>query len=922
MDTRKPTPSIPHAMTSIRHGTPSRAAPILLVLLAACGGGTTDPPPPPPPASPGSVTRSAGDQQQAAAGTAVAVAPAVLVRNSEGQPMAGVAVTFAVVEGGGSVGGATPTTDASGLAAAGQWVLGLSGPQRLTATVGALPAVDFLATLSPGTEQTVSTLGAGGGSVVLTGASHPYTGLTLTIPAGVFTEATEWRMRALPSELLPAVPNGFTVVGPLLEIITTAPRGEDLMVLDIPFVSDPGEGVAVMLRDPLTGVLEVLPTVSRTATSVRVATSHLRADLLTDALSSGAPAAAPLAATGPTGSHLVRLKVRRRTRPTVAPVMTGASRWPVVDHGSAQFPEGYGPAMPMLTALGRLNQASTWNALGTSGIHFEQSQFAVVELAARAGARTHMLNILMAYYSNPNPEEQAQLAVDQVVAKTGITQKPAVMAMMRNAAPPAPGEVVYLTAIGVNNDVISAIDPADVTRGIRQIVVNDPGGVVPVNLAPTADGVPVQTSVMVPMSSFLLPFPEVQALVTRLEAARAASGVTRKQLEAALMAEAGIPAVQAELEAEPGGGWVPAGDTVVVRSLSALFRLSGLGGQVSTMLLGDPVTGTEVARTTGPGSLPVAMLPGLSGLANGGSAQFAAVTSTILGGHFRQLGGILAPFIKAPFEVTPTTQEMPTDRKVTFTASVPRPPAGWSIEWTWGDNTAPTTSAALTIDHTYQNAGDYTVIARLKEGGTGRLLAADTVEVTGTPLPFWRITAISDLDEIIDAESDFSNELIQMLQRVFAEPTSGLLAVEPANGTTEFRLRVRRTDTWGPTLCCPPPTFNGASEFVLTLGTDPPLSHPVGPYFAGWESTSWSQSTTDPAAGTMTAQSISGQASYNIQNGGTQTGPAGGWRTTATRNGTTMTGMITLTIWWVGGPDDEVQGSESFRIPFTAERMK
>jgi glucose/arabinose dehydrogenase len=56
-------------------------------------------------------------------------------------------VQFSVVQGGGSVTGASVNTDASGVAQVGSWVLGATaGMQRLRASSGTLPAVEFTAT--------------------------------------------------------------------------------------------------------------------------------------------------------------------------------------------------------------------------------------------------------------------------------------------------------------------------------------------------------------------------------------------------------------------------------------------------------------------------------------------------------------------------------------------------------------------------------------------------------------------------------------------------------------------------------------------------------------------------------------------------------------------------------------------------------
>src|SRR5207247_127234 len=82
-----------------------------------------------------SIVISAGDNQNAPVGTAVGTRPAVLVRDQFNNPVANVAVTFAVASGGGSVTGASQTTDASGVATAGSWTLGpTAGPNTLTAT--------------------------------------------------------------------------------------------------------------------------------------------------------------------------------------------------------------------------------------------------------------------------------------------------------------------------------------------------------------------------------------------------------------------------------------------------------------------------------------------------------------------------------------------------------------------------------------------------------------------------------------------------------------------------------------------------------------------------------------------------------------------------------------------------------------------
>ena len=87
-------------------------------------------------AIPSKLVKSAGDGQNGSAGAPVAVPPAVKVTDTDGNPVAGVGVTFAVASGGGTVNPTTPiATDVNGVAAVTSWTLGpVAGANSLTAT--------------------------------------------------------------------------------------------------------------------------------------------------------------------------------------------------------------------------------------------------------------------------------------------------------------------------------------------------------------------------------------------------------------------------------------------------------------------------------------------------------------------------------------------------------------------------------------------------------------------------------------------------------------------------------------------------------------------------------------------------------------------------------------------------------------------
>jgi hypothetical protein len=87
------------------------------------------------PGSAKSVAKQAGDGQSTTTGATVTTAPAVVVRDTFNNPVPGVAVTFSVPAGSGSITGANQATNASGVAAVGSWTLGNVGTDTLTATV-------------------------------------------------------------------------------------------------------------------------------------------------------------------------------------------------------------------------------------------------------------------------------------------------------------------------------------------------------------------------------------------------------------------------------------------------------------------------------------------------------------------------------------------------------------------------------------------------------------------------------------------------------------------------------------------------------------------------------------------------------------------------------------------------------------------
>ena len=154
---------------------------------------------------------SAGNNQSKSIGTAVTVKPAVLITDAFGNAVTGTTVNFAVGSGGGSVTTPNPTSNASGIATVGNWILGSTlGTNQLIATATGLTGspLTFTATATAGAATTVA-ISAGDGetadvdtnigispAVLVTDASgNPVSGVTVVFAiasgGGTVTDANQ-----------------------------------------------------------------------------------------------------------------------------------------------------------------------------------------------------------------------------------------------------------------------------------------------------------------------------------------------------------------------------------------------------------------------------------------------------------------------------------------------------------------------------------------------------------------------------------------------------------------------------------------------------------------------------------------------------------------------------------------------------------
>ena len=184
------------------------------------------------PGAASALVKSSADPQNVVAGATVAVAPSVAVKDANGNGIAGVAVTFAVTAGAGTVTGAAQQTSATGVATLGSWTLGTSvGANSVTASATGLPSVTFTATSVAGPPATlivspVSVSVGPGTSQQLTVTSSDQYGNTSTNAPPTFSTAGSAIVTVSGSGLVSGVAAGTTTItvtsGALTKIVAVS----------------------------------------------------------------------------------------------------------------------------------------------------------------------------------------------------------------------------------------------------------------------------------------------------------------------------------------------------------------------------------------------------------------------------------------------------------------------------------------------------------------------------------------------------------------------------------------------------------------------------------------------------------------------------------------------------------------------------
>ncbi|HRP08354.1 MAG TPA: hypothetical protein PLL69_07690 [Gemmatimonadales bacterium] len=720
--------------------------------------------------------------------------------------------------------------------------------------------------------------------------------------------------------VLPSLPTGFRVSGPVLAVTSSQARGSDLMTLRVPVTAASGEQVLLALHDPVRKITEFLPAVYRDATQIVVLTSHLRPDLLTGPGMSAVRQDDPVGWLMPV-SYPVPL-------PAVASVLGAGARWPVLDYGSASMPQGFGAAIPaiqsMAAALG-LPLTQLEPGLATPGFYGDGAQLASVTRAAQASADVAQLvgrfvtgsaQAIQQIGGAAGKGVGDELANQLIVASLALNQKPFPVALVSGGG--TPGDPVVVTAVSGTPNTVGVLAPAAqaVTSMIR-----DAGGFVQLALQSVGGGTPVSVDRAIPLTSFVTDFSPVAASVEKLVqvSAMAAGSAARIAATVAMEAEAGLPSVTVDLESIPGGGFAPVTEEpILVRSQEAVIRIPSVGSSAGIMV---HQRGGAVTAETGAATLPVKSIGIVQAAADLVETKLVISSVRQLAEGVKQVAARVASVVKVPFEVTPEEADISEPfEKVTFTASVPRPPeGGYGITWEWTGGNLRNFTNTTTADIEFVEVKDYTVVATLYSFVGGIDLAVDTVKVVVNQSQHWRLASFTDQDDLFNDEEGQSPIATQLL-RMLAAPTSTMLSVvQMTANSTELQFQTMMTKTWDAEQCCPPTPLE--SFRTMELGRDPAQVTALGPYFSGWNSSYWSESTEDQNTGTLQAQKILGTMNYTID-GQSQVGPAGALRLNATRLGKTMSGTLSAFIWFVDQDGDLTGPPEEFRFPFTATRLR
>lgn len=921
------------------------AALLAAALVAGCGG---DPSNPTPPGAPASLAIHAGNGQSAAAGSPVAVNPTVVLRDAQGQAVSGKLVTFAVESGGGTIGVAGLYTDQDGRASPGQWTLGVTvGTQTLSATYTGLPKVTFSATATAGgQEETLltQTVPTSGGTLTVNRPGSALNGAALKLEGGALAAGGTITLSEASTAGL-SIPSGMTVVGPALGIVAPAGRLQAAATVRLPMTPMAGKVMMVGFADPATGQVTVLPTLRQEAGAITALLPSLNGGSISAGQRSGALHSTARMADPQSLTFMLAINEELLDKDFDSGYRPGVDDWDfprmaIADLAFLKRPDE--ASQPFAVVDDGMVTTSIWYYVnrrkqGAPQLNGSTQLFAQQPLSSRYGIRwaalaeqdvprlTQTGGLMITEWDEWVTDDRGRFQWLQFQGIKGLLlttfNRPVPVVLIDTDDPDEfnaeshPMAIAYRT---VGNTLYLAWP-------------GSPGTAITVQF--TEQG----------MTPFLLPNKNGTAtMVNAIGGIHYVNVIDDAKLASQWSRVANQTIGDAEGWPVPELHWEKAAlDTAKVYLLDEMqhwWQCAQCPEKVPTPAQ-LPSTASHVQRfkavDIGDGGGTPELSQGFS------SVRLSAEDTFDDDERLDRKGFVIFHPVEADswagtaigwldwrtvayrkLELKPSVDEITFSKDTTITLSVTpseTPPAGTRFRWLLrtadSQDSVETTVASHTRDLEADTEG-WLIFSAL-EGTHKRPIARDSIEIGGSEaIPYWRFQTALDVDDLFGDDDEGSGDEADMIKRMIAAPGAAMLAIE----NDVLQLRVRRSGVWP--MEAPGP-YNASTEWRMILGPASPQNHALGPFFAAWSTSSWSQTSTSLDAGTITSQSILGTTSYSVKDAGNQTGPAGGVRATATRSGTAMTGQISFWIWWVDGETGEVQGGpEAFRIAFTAVRMK
>ncbi|MGV3707657.1 MAG: PKD domain-containing protein [Gemmatimonas sp.] len=883
------------------------------------------------------IQSAAGDNQTVAAGATVPVAPRVIVRNASGTPISGASVVFRTDSGYGVLADSVATTGADGTAQPGSWKPG-PGRNVIVATAGSLASVKFVATGTGELSAGTGTVASGGGTVTISRPGDPLNGMSIQMPANSFTTAANVTVRYGNETGRPVAKRGMRWATPMITVENTTTgytKGAPMRVR-IPVRFKKTEWPVAFMVEPGTGKHIVVPVLPVDTTAVVLFTRHLDGALID-------PAAAPALRAS------VRLPGSAGLREGNVALALVIGMMDITEL-EKELDTGYRPAVDdwefdhVISGLPGLNKTvnlfpilSAWyyQRFRTAPLNKRFQKASGIEFSNAQGIRAAQSVEL-----GLDPVIEYNRALLNASRELGIAPD-RVMMLNVKAQIAQTGQPVVLFSAGFEKPELGILlvyrtngDQYDVSTGTSSAGINAPRVLrmgAEEHLEATNWG--IKDAETGAFTNYVMDAYVVGGLTAAIPASWL--NETWRDILAGTAGNKYMPAwsFHTTLERNVKDTIFVAEDSVRMWFECASCQEGYPAGQgISPQ--GKVIQGTIYEKKNGTWSK--------SGLAvKGGGTRVDADDDG------RQFGfAVVAPMgakgvgyldwtelvVKArKLTITPDKPTTKANENITLTAtSNSKAPTGAvTYEWDLGDGRKQTTQTN-TITYQYPVQAEpgekkFEVKVRLKSGASVYATGKNEVTLQG-PQPYWHITSISDQDDLFN-DPDITpptDDVGKALQRVLLAPGSGLISIEDAGGgKQELRLRVLRTSLWDPANCCPPPN-SAAAEWRAILGVTPRIDYAMGPRFAGYNFSNWSQSTTDLGTGTITSQYVLGTMVYKVKDAGNQTGPQGAFRVTATRNGNVMTGMITVHVWFIDDEDGTLYpgGDDTYRMPFTAVRMR